>query len=234
MRSAASALTKAGTSLKAGPSGVGVTATVAGLVEVPKVAESAFVAPTATLAGPVVVDASASVWYGASVTGPVLVGPGAAVGCGATVTGATTLGDHASLGARSSVANAKIGARATIEPCATVFGTVGADARVAAGSLVPTGMSVPDGELWAGSPAVFVQKIEAVDVDPAFEALTLAHADEVAKPYTQLLEEEEKWADAQERHPRYFQPDAPDHLDGVSVQGVGVPGRIMNNQLSSP
>lgn len=127
----------------------------------PRVHPTAFIAPTATLVGDVVVEENASVWYntvlradfqsivirrGANVqdcsvlhvtpVGGVEVGAGATVGHLCMVH-AATLGDECLIGNSSTVLD---GAR------------IGARAMVAAGSLVTPGTDIPEAVLAMGAP----------------------------------------------------------------------------------
>lgn len=128
----------------------------------PDVHPEAFVAPTATLIGDVVVEKGASVWYGAVLRadicrivvheranvqdnsvlhgGPdtvVEVGPGATVAHLCVVHGAT-IGEEALLGNSSTMLDGT---------------ALGAGSMVAAGSLVTPGTEIPEGVLAAGAPA---------------------------------------------------------------------------------
>src|SRR5215218_8563852 len=100
----------------------------------PRVAEGAFVAPTATLIGDVTVEAGASVWYGAVLRadfGSILIGHGA-------VLHACRIGRGAVIGVNATVLN-----RAVVEE----------EAMVAAGSVVAENAEVPSRHLAAGVPA---------------------------------------------------------------------------------
>ena len=128
----------------------------------PQVAQSAWVAPTAVLAGSVNVGEGASVWYGAVLRAdnepitigprsnvqdnavfhvdrgkPVVLGEGVSVGHGAVVHGAT-IGDHVLVGMSATVMNGAV---------------IGDESLIAAGALVTEGMVVPPRSLVAGVPA---------------------------------------------------------------------------------
>lgn len=129
--------------------------------QTPQVDDSAWVAPTAVLAGSVTVERGASVWYGAvlradnepitigarsnvqdncafhvDVGCPVALGEGVSVGHGAIVHGAT-VGDRVLIGMGAIVMNGAV---------------IGDEAMVAAGALVTEGMEVPPRSLVAGVP----------------------------------------------------------------------------------
>lgn len=128
----------------------------------PRLSDTAWVAPGATVVGDVELRAESSVWYAAVLRGdtsavvlgegsniqdgavlhagltePVLVGAGVSVGHRAIVHGCT-IGDHTLVGMGAIVmTSAQIGARCVI----------------AAGSVVTEGTAIPEGVLVIGSPA---------------------------------------------------------------------------------
>jgi carbonic anhydrase/acetyltransferase-like protein (isoleucine patch superfamily) len=128
----------------------------------PQVADTAWIAPTAVLAGSVRIGEGASVWYGAVLRAdnepitigarsnvqdncafhvdrgkPVVLGEGVSVGHGAVVHGAT-IGDHVLVGMSATVMNGAV---------------IGDETLIAAGALVTEGMVVPPRSLVAGVPA---------------------------------------------------------------------------------
>lgn len=129
----------------------------------PQVHPGAFIAPTATLVGDVIVEEGASIWYGAVVRAdfaPVIVRAGANVQDGAVLHGppglTTDVGPGATVGHNCVVHGAILG-----EECLVANGTVvldaariGARALVAAGSVVSANAEIPPGMLAAGAPAV--------------------------------------------------------------------------------
>ena len=124
----------------------------------PRVDGSAYVAPTATLIGDVVVGPGASIWFGAVLrgdSGPITVGAGTNVQDLCILHEETTIGRDCVLGhgvlAHGIVAEdgVVIGNGALVHE-----GTrIGAGAVVAAGSLVPANSAIPAGTLWMGVPA---------------------------------------------------------------------------------
>lgn len=128
----------------------------------PRVAEDAFVAPTATLVGDVVVESGASVWYGAVLRGdysPVILRAGSNVQENSVLHGPP--GNPTEVGRGATVAHLCVVHGAVVEEealvangCTVLDGAVvGARALVAAHSLVQSGFRVPPGFLAAGSPA---------------------------------------------------------------------------------
>lgn len=128
----------------------------------PIVADSAWVAPTATLVGKVQIHEGASVWYGAVLRGdnePIVIGPRSNVqdncvfhvdkGIG------VTLGEGVSVGHNATVHGATVGNHVLIGMGATVMNKVviGDECLIAAGALVTEGMEIPPRSLVAGVPA---------------------------------------------------------------------------------
>ena len=135
----------------------------------PHVHPDAFVAPTATLVGDVVVEAGASVWYNAVIRADysrVVVRSGANVQDGAVLHGPpdlpTEVGPGATVAHQCVVHGAILGEECLVANGAIVLdgAHIGAHALVAAHSLVPSGMSVPDGFLVAGVPAQLKRPVE--------------------------------------------------------------------------
>jgi carbonic anhydrase/acetyltransferase-like protein (isoleucine patch superfamily) len=128
----------------------------------PQVHQEAWVAPTATLVGDVVVEAGASVWYGVVLRadfGRIVIRAGANVQDNSVLHGGndpeTEVGPGATVGHMCVVHGAVIGAQALIGNGATVQdgARIGARALVGAHSLVPPGMTVADEVMVLGVPA---------------------------------------------------------------------------------
>jgi carbonic anhydrase/acetyltransferase-like protein (isoleucine patch superfamily) len=117
----------------------------------PQVHPDAWIAPTATLVGEVVVEAGASVWYGAVLRadlGPIYVRAGANVQDGSVLHGGddppTEIGPGATIGHLCVVHGAVVGAEAVVGNGSIVQdgARIGARALVGAGSTVPPGRVV--------------------------------------------------------------------------------------------
>jgi carbonic anhydrase/acetyltransferase-like protein (isoleucine patch superfamily) len=129
----------------------------------PQVHPTAFIAPTATLVGEVIVEEGASVWYNAVLRGDfgsVVVRRGANVQDGSVLHGPPNLpmevGPGATVAHLCVVHGAVLGEECLIANGTTVLdgAHIGARTLVAAHSLVAAGAEIPDGVLAAGSPAV--------------------------------------------------------------------------------
>jgi carbonic anhydrase/acetyltransferase-like protein (isoleucine patch superfamily) len=157
----------------------------------PKVSPKAWIAPTATLVGDVLIEDEASVWYGAVLRadfGPIIIRRGANVQDGSVLHGGadpvTEIGEGATVGHLCVVHGAVVGTEALIGNGATILdgAVVGARALVAAGSTVPPGMVIPDGMLAVGTPARVARKVSGgakvwVDTNPEiYRELARRHA----------------------------------------------------------
>lgn len=127
----------------------------------PTVHPEAWIAPTATLVGDVVVERGASVWYGAVVRadlGRIVIGEGANIQDNAVIhvgTGVCEVGKNVTVGHLCLVHDCTVGEQALIGNGSTVLdkAQIGARALVAAGATVTPGMVVPPETVAMGSPA---------------------------------------------------------------------------------
>jgi len=157
----------------------------------PQVHPDAWVAPTATLVGQVIVEAGASIWYGAVLRadfGPIVVRAGANVQDGSVLHGGndpvTEIGPGATVGHLCVVHGAVIGAQALIGNGATVQdgAVIGERALVAAGSTVTPGTVIPPETVVTGTPAKVRGPLEGqatwwVDNNPeTYQELARRHA----------------------------------------------------------
>jgi carbonic anhydrase/acetyltransferase-like protein (isoleucine patch superfamily) len=135
----------------------------------PRVAEGAFVAPTATLIGDVLVEAGANVWYGAVLRadfGRIVIRAGSSIQDNVVVhtvhDAVTEVGPDAVVGHGAVVEGCSIGRGALVGMNATVlrYSTVGEEAVVAAGSVLREHGVVPARHLAAGVPAEIKREIE--------------------------------------------------------------------------
>ncbi len=128
----------------------------------PRVADDAFVAPTATLIGDVVVEEGASVWFGAVLRGDfnrIVIGSGTSVQDNSVIH--TNEGLPTTIGANVTVGHLSLLEGCTIEDSAIIgMGSivlnrarVGSGAMLAAGSVVVEDGEISGGVLAAGAPA---------------------------------------------------------------------------------
>ena len=161
----------------------------------PQVHPTAFIAPTATLVGDVVVEEGASVWYGAVVRGDysrITIRAGANVQDGAVLHAPPDLpcevGPGATIAHNCIVHGAVIGEEALIGNGATVLdgARVGARSMVAAGAMITPGTEIPDEVLAIGAPAKVKGPIAGTPAEfwvqmnpPAYKELAARHRDGV-------------------------------------------------------
>ena len=140
----------------------------------PQVHPGAFVAPTATLVGDVIVEEGASIWYGAVIRAdyaPVIVRRGANVQDNAVIHGppglTTDIGAGATVGHNCVVHGAILEAECLVANGSVVLdgATIGAKALVAAGSVVAAGSTVPPGMLFAGAPAPLKRPVKGTGAE---------------------------------------------------------------------
>ena len=159
--------------------------------QMPTVSPRAWIAPTATLVGDVIVEDEASVWYGAVLRadfGRIIIRRGSNVQDGSVLHGGndpvTEVGAGATIGHLCVVHGAVIGTEALIGNGATVLdgAVIGSRALVAAGATVPPGLRVGDGMLAVGTPARVTGPVSGsakhwVDTNPeVYRELARRHA----------------------------------------------------------
>lgn len=158
----------------------------------PSIHPSAFIAPTATIIGNVVVEEEASVWFGAVLRGDepeheIRVGRGSNVQDNAVIhvsaQGATVLEEEVTIGHAAVMESCRIGRGALVGMNAVVLSraTVGSESLVAAGAVVTEGMEVPARVLVAGAPAR-VRK-ELAGEAAAWIAKSAGHYVELSRDY---------------------------------------------------
>jgi carbonic anhydrase/acetyltransferase-like protein (isoleucine patch superfamily) len=127
----------------------------------PTVHPDAWIAPTATLIGDVVVEKDASIWYGAVIRadfGRIVIGEGANIQDNSVIhvnDGVCEIGKNVTVGHQCLVHDCTIGEQALIGNGAIVLdkAQIGARALVAAGATVTPGSVVPPEVVAMGSPA---------------------------------------------------------------------------------
>lgn len=130
----------------------------------PEIHPTAFIAPTATVIGHVIIEEEASVWFGATLRGddpdhPIRVGARTSVqdNCVVHVSaqGPTLIGAEVTIGHGAVLESCTIGRRALIGMNATVLqlARVGEESLIAAGAVVAAGAEIPARHLAAGTPA---------------------------------------------------------------------------------
>ncbi len=139
----------------------------------PRIAESAYIAPTATIIGDVEIGEDSNIWFGCVLRGDVneiRIGAGTNIQDGTVVHVSrekfgTYIGDHITIGHMALIHACTLEDRCFIGMQATVMDgcVVASGAMVAAGALITPGKRVPPGELWAGTPAKRVRDLSEAD-----------------------------------------------------------------------
>ena len=128
----------------------------------PKIAGSAFIAPTAVLIGDVEIGEESSIWFGTVVrgdNGPIRIGNRTSVQDNAVVHvsegGGTYIGDDVTIGHSAVMEDCRIERYALIGSNATLLNgcTIGEGALIAAGSVVAEKAAIPARVVAAGAPA---------------------------------------------------------------------------------
>jgi carbonic anhydrase/acetyltransferase-like protein (isoleucine patch superfamily) len=162
----------------------------------PRIAEDAFVAPTATVAGDVTVESGASIWFGAVVRGdaaPVRIGPRANVQDNCSIHGddgsPCVIGADCSLGHNAVVHGASLGDRVLIGMHATVLtgAALDDDCIVAAGALVAEGKRIEAAQLVMGIPAKAVRAVTPAERERVLRGSE--HYQRYAEEYRRALAE---------------------------------------------
>mmetsp|Transcript_34982 Transcript_34982/g.65298 ORF Transcript_34982/g.65298 Transcript_34982/m.65298 type:complete len:324 (-) Transcript_34982:298-1269(-) len=208
-----------------------------------------FVAPSATIVGNVSIGEHSSVWYNAVLRGDVSaikIGNGVTVGDRAMIHSSgqiASIGDRVLIGAGANIHGCTLADECKVGHMATVLdkATVQKHAIVADGAVVTPGTTVKSRELWSGNPAKFERQLTSKEIaQMAFEVadnveLSVAHAEENAKDWRQIEEEEEIREEESQRNPFYYQRLSEDIKSSMmgETEGHAVPGRIFNSDLSA-
>jgi carbonic anhydrase/acetyltransferase-like protein (isoleucine patch superfamily) len=136
----------------------------------PRIAASAFVAPTAAVIGRVEIADDVSIWYSCALRGDVhdiKIGKGTNVQDGTVIHGVegqfgTFIGENVTIGHAAVIHGCIIEDWVLVGMGATVMEGVVVEtgAWVAAGALVTPGKRIRKGELWAGMPAKLLRPVK--------------------------------------------------------------------------
>lgn len=157
----------------------------------PRIAESAFIAPTATIIGDVEIGEDSNIWFGCVIRGDVneiRIGAGTNIQDGTVVHVSrekygTYIGDNITIGHMALIHACTLEDGCFIGMQATVMDgcVVDRGAMVAAGALITPGKRVGPGQLWAGTPAKRVRDLS--EADSKSIAATAPHYVRLAREY---------------------------------------------------
>ena len=143
--------------------------------KVPTISDSAFIAPSATIIGDVVVGSESGIWFNCVLRGDVnkiVIGERtniqdgsvvhvSGIGNGTHIGNNVTIGHMALVHACSLQDGCFIGMNATVmDDCIVETGAI-----VAAGALVAPGRRVLAGQVWGGTPARYLRDIRESDIE---------------------------------------------------------------------
>ena len=136
---------------------------------VPKINDSAFIAPTASVIGDVEIGADSQIWYGCTVRGDVndiTIGARTNIQDGSVIHvthgfSGTHIGDDVTVGHNAILHACTVHDKGFVgmQACVMDGAVVESYGMVAAGALVPPGKVVKSGELWVGRPAKAVREL---------------------------------------------------------------------------
>ncbi len=161
----------------------------------PEIADNAWVAPDANLIGKVVLEETASVWFGSTLRGDneeIRVGAGSNVQenvvCHTDMGFPLVIGAGCTIGHKVMLHGCTIGENSLIGMGATILNgaKIGRNCLIGAGALVTEGKEIPDGSLVMGMPGKVVRQLD----EAAIEGLrqSAKHYQDNARRYAAGLE----------------------------------------------
>lgn len=141
----------------------------------PRIADSAFVAPGAVVAGDVTIGEEANIWFGCVMRGDVQsisIGARTNIQDGTVIhvtreIGPTVIGDEVTVGHMALIHAATVKDRAFVGMGSRMldFSVIEAGGYLAAGAVLTPRKTVPSGELWAGNPAKMLRAVSEAEAD---------------------------------------------------------------------
>jgi carbonic anhydrase/acetyltransferase-like protein (isoleucine patch superfamily) len=157
----------------------------------PRLADDVFIAEDAVITGDVEIGPGASVWYGAVLRGDVgWIRIGARTNvqdlvCVHVTEGMSNawIGEDVTIGHGAIVHGARVGARSLVGMGAIILDNaeIGEEVLIAAGTLVPPRMVVPDGSMVRGHPGKVIRELSPAE--RAGGRASAAHYIELARAY---------------------------------------------------
>ena len=151
----------------------------------------------------------------------------------------TIVGNNVIVGAGAILHACKVEDGAVIGMGAQVLDNaiVGSKAKLAPGSILPVGKKIPPRELWSGVPARFQRHLSPTELQEMEEELkqlqelAIVHAQEQAKDWIQIDEEDAEAADLKQRGVNYWPKLTKEEMSkrAGEIDWHDVPGRILNH-----
>jgi carbonic anhydrase/acetyltransferase-like protein (isoleucine patch superfamily) len=132
---------------------------------IPQIHSSAWVSPSASIIGDVVLEELVSVWFGCTLrgdSGQIRVGRGTNIQDGSVLHESCIIGSNCTIAHQVLVHRAILGDRVLVGNGALLYDGVeiGDGAVVGAGSIVTPGTKIPSGALAMGSPARIIRQVD--------------------------------------------------------------------------
>ena len=156
----------------------------------PKIDASVFVAPTACVAGDVVIGKDSSVWFSSVVRGdfqPIRIGKYSNIQDYTTIhvmgDHGLTIGDEVIIGHNCVIHSKKIGSHSLIMMGTILLGytEIGENVIIGPGSLIPQGRKIPSNSLVLGEPAQLIRSLRDDEIEALHASALNYH--EIAQKY---------------------------------------------------
>ncbi len=141
----------------------------------PKIHESAFIAPTASIIGDVEIGEGSNIWYGAVLRGdvnPIRIGRNTNIQDGTVIHTTsnfqgTVVGDDVTVGHMAILHACTVEDKGFVgmQACVMDGAVVEEMGMLAAGALLTPNKRVPTGQLWSGRPATYMRDMKQVEKD---------------------------------------------------------------------
>lgn len=162
---------------------------------IPRIDQTAFIAPSAVVIGDVHIGAESSIWFNVTIRGDVHE---IRIGCRSNIQdnsvvhvtsgkSGTYIGDDVTIGHGAVIHACTIESGAFVGMGSIILdgAVVESGAMVAAGALITPGKRVRQGELWAGNPASLLRRLS--EKESAHFAMSATHYAELAALYRKEL-----------------------------------------------
>ncbi|MGL4346059.1 MAG: gamma carbonic anhydrase family protein [Cellulosilyticaceae bacterium] len=145
----------------------------------PKIDETVFVAPNATVIGQVSIGESASIWHGAIIRGDeatITIGPKTNVQDGVVIhighDRPTVIGEGVTIGHRAIVHGAEVGDYTLIGMGSTILdgAQIGKNCIIGANSLVTSHTRIDDGMMAVGTPAKVIRPLTHEEIQKLYDS----------------------------------------------------------------
>jgi len=182
----------------------------------PTLGKDVFVAPSASVIGNVHIGSKSTVWYHGILKGDIdkiEIGELTSIGDAASILGKTQIGNQVLIGEGSVLHSCIVQDEVQIEVGSVINNdvTLKKHAIIQAGSVVSSGATVPEGQMWGGTPAKFIreltdeEKVKIKELSILFYEKAQLHSEAHEKDaYARYLDSLDDAAFLQKTLPAYF------------------------------